>query len=239
MNCLKVMARPRRIQIPGLFRHVMARGNGRMRIFLDDMDYRKFVDVLAEVVEDSDIECWNYCVMPNHYHVTLCPTRPNLSEAIRRINSAYAQWWNNRHERVGHVFQGRFKDQIVQRDEYLLVLCRYVALNPVRAGLSERPEDWEWSSYAATLGLRPLRPFVAVPSVLRQFGDDDESVLRKRLSEFVLGRIATECTDDRIRSRERILGSKAFKVSIGALAGRRISALDSVLPDANGAITCL
>ena len=210
-----------------------------MRIFLDDMDYRKFVDVLAEVVEDSDIECWNYCVMPNHYHATLCPTRPNLSEAIRRINSTYAQWWNNRHERVGHVFQGRFKDQIVERDEYLLALCRYVALNPVRAGLSERPEDWEWSSYAATLGLRPLRPFVAAPSVLRQFGDDDESVLRKRFSAFVLSPITTECTDDRIRSSERVLGSKAFKVSMGPFTGRRTNALDSVILDAHGAITSL
>lgn len=210
-----------------------------MRIFLDDMDYRKFVDVLAEVVEDSDIECWNYCVMPNHYHVTLCPTRPNLSEAIRRINSTYAQWWNNRHERVGHVFQGRFKDQIVERDEYLLVLCRYVALNPVRAGLSEHPEDWEWSSYAATVGLRPLRPFVAASSVLRQFGDDDESVLRKRFSAFVLSPITTECTDDRIRSSEHILGSKAFKVCMGPFTGRRSSALDSVIPDPHGAATSL
>lgn len=135
------MARPKRIQIPGLVRHVMARGNGRMRIFLHDMDYRKFIDVLGDVVEESEIECWNYCVMPNHYHATFRPTRPNLSEAIRRINSVYAQWWNKRHERVGHVFQGRFKDQIVQREGYLLALCRYVAMNPVRAGLSECPEN--------------------------------------------------------------------------------------------------
>ena len=129
------------------------------------------------------------------------------------------------------------KDQIIERDRYLLALCRYVALNPVRAGLCERPEDWEWSSYAPTLGLRPLRPFVAASSVLRQFGDDDESVLRKRFSLFVLSPITTECTDDRIRSSERILGSKAFKVSIGPFTGGRSSALDLVISDPHGATT--
>lgn len=75
------------------------------------------------------MECWNYCLMPSHYQATFRPSLPNLSEAMRRLNSVYAQWWNQRHERVSHVFQGRFKDQIVQREVYLLVLCRYVALN--------------------------------------------------------------------------------------------------------------
>ena len=94
--------------------------------------------------------------MPNHYHATLQPSQPNLSEALRRLNSVYARWWNERHQRVGHVFQGRFKDQIVDRDSYLLTLSRYVVMNPVRAGLVERPEDWRWSSYRATAGLESV-----------------------------------------------------------------------------------
>jgi len=123
-----------------------------MQIFLDDGDYKHFVYLLGDIIEEFGIECWNYCLMPNHYHATLRPTQPNLSEAMRRLNSIYAQWWNRRHERVGHVFQGRFKDQVVQREGYLTALCRYIALNPVRANLATRPEDWAWSSYAATSG---------------------------------------------------------------------------------------
>jgi REP element-mobilizing transposase RayT len=209
------MARQKRIQIPWLIRHVMARGNGRMSIFLDDVDYRQFVYLLGDVVEDHDIECMNYCAMPNHYHATLRPTRPNLSEALRRLNSRYAQWWNKRHERVGHVFQGRFKDQIVQQEGYLLALCRYVAMNPVRAGLVKRPEDWEWSSYAATTGLRPAPSFVAVESVLSQFGAGDHRQLQAQFAEHVVGRPVDErCVEERIRSNERILGDGVFKLSV-------------------------
>jgi putative transposase len=210
------VARQKRIVTPGLIRHVMARGNGRMRIFLDDADYRYFVHVLGEVVEEFGIECWNYCVMPNHYHATLQPAQPNLSEAVRRLNSVYAQWWNKRHERVGHVFQGRFKDQIVQREGYILALSRYVVMNPVRAQLVERPEDWRWSSYRATLGLSPPEAFLAVSSTLCLFGDGEEALLRARFAEYVLGGPTDECTVDRIRSCERILGTKGFRASVRA-----------------------
>lgn len=211
------MARKRRIQLPGLIRHVMSRGNGRMRIFLDDTDYRQFIYLLGDVVEEHDIECWNYCAMPNHYHVTLRPRRPNLSLAIKRLNSLYAQWWNRRHSHVGHVFQGRFKDQIVQREDYLQALCRYVALNPVRAGLAPHPSDWEWSSYAATVGVRTMPTFLSAPLVLGLFGGDDMRVMRDRFASFVLEPPATDaCLDDRIRSNERILGSSAFKSAVRA-----------------------
>jgi putative transposase len=190
-----------------------------MQIFLDDVDYTRFVYLLGEVTDEFGIECWNYCLMPNHYHATLRPSRPNLSEAIRRLNSVYAQWWNRRHERVGHVFQGRFKDQIVQREGYLLVLCRYVALNPVRADLTARPEDWRWSSYAATIGLRTLPAFLAASSVLRQFGEGDERVLQARFATYVLSLDEHDCTNDRIRSNERVLGSGEFKRTVGERLG--------------------
>jgi putative transposase len=207
------MARHQRIQIAGLIRHVMARGNGRMPIFLDDTDYRWFVHLLGEVVEDLEVECWNYCLMPNHYHATLRPTLPNLSEAVRRLNGTYAQWWNKRHSRVGHVFQGRFKDQIVQREGYLLTLSRYVALNPVRAKLVQDPQDWPWSSYAATVGKGVPPSFLAVDSVLRQFGQVDRRILQSRFADLVQGDPQDESAEDRIRSNERILGDSLFKRS--------------------------
>ena len=196
------MARSKRIQIPGLIRHVMARGNGRMSIFLDDVDYRQFVYLLGDVVESLEIECLNYCVMPNHYHATLRPTLPNLSEGVRLINSRYAQWWNRRHERVGHVFQGRFKDQIVQQEGYLQALCRYIALNPVRAGLVDSPDNWEWSSYAATTGLRP----VAVVSSSRVIA----APIRTRRARNTASAIHGSCTRQRTRRAEH-RGSSTVK----------------------------
>jgi REP-associated tyrosine transposase len=206
------MARHNRIQTPGLIRHVMSRGNGRMTIFLDDTDFRKFVYILGDVVETFSIKCWSFCVMSNHYHATLQPSRANLSEAIRQLNGAYAQWWNKRHARVGHTFQGRFKDQIVQRDDgYLLALIRYVEMNPVRARLVERPEDWRWSSYSAIAGLTSCPAFLDAAATLRLFGDDVR-VQRARFAEFVTVD-PDDTIADRIRSSERILGDRSFKAS--------------------------
>jgi REP element-mobilizing transposase RayT len=186
-----------------------------MCIFLDATDYRKFVDVFGEVVEEFDVECWNYCLMPNHYHATLQPSRPNLSQAIRRINSTYAQWWNRRHGRVGHVFQGRFKDQIVDREPYLLALSRYVVMNPVRARLVARPEDWPWSSYRATAGLADAPAFLATLSTLRLFSQGPDAALQAAFADAMAIHDDSSVTD-RIRSNERVLGAKAFKRRLAA-----------------------
>ena len=185
-----------------------------MAIFLDDRDYQRFVQLLREVVEDFALECWNYCVMPNHYHVTLQPTLPNISAAIQQLNGRYAQWWNWRHKKVGHAFQGRPKAQIVQRDGYLLALSRYVALNPVRARLVKRPEDWQWSSYAAVIGLRRVPSFLSADATLALFGDTDRSTLQRRFADFVLASCEDEGINDRIRSSEQILGDATFKAWI-------------------------
>ncbi len=205
------MPRRPRIQTPDLLRHVMSRGNGRMQIFLDDVDYRHFVHIMGDVVDKLAIRCWNYCLMPNHYHATLQPSAENLSEAVRRINSMYALWWNRRHARVGHVFQGRFKDQIVDRESYLLALSRYVVLNPVRADLVKRPEDWRWSSYSATVGLAPLPTFLAADATLGLFGDGEAHVLQSRFTRHITAPTDDAAWQDRIRSNDRILGSRAFK----------------------------
>src|SRR6185436_7824235 len=147
------MARYKRIREPGLIHHVMSRGNGRMKIFLDDVDYRKFLYVLGDILDLYDVDCWDACVMPNHYHLAVMNRRPNLPEAMQHLNGEYAIWWNARHANVGHTFQGRYKDQIVQREGYLLNLVRYIALNPVRAGLVKSPEQWPWSAYRCTAGI--------------------------------------------------------------------------------------
>jgi len=189
-----------------------------MQIFLDDLDYTWFVHFLGEVVERFELECWSYCVMPNHYHVSLRTNDPTLSDAIRNLNGHYAQWWNRKHDRVGHVFQGRFKEQIVQRQDYVLALSRYIALNPVRAGLVARPEQWKWSSYATTIGIGPAQPFVASAALLRQFGDDEIGKLQSKLSSFVTASPLEDFVDARIRSTEHILGDSTFKRSVNTNA---------------------
>ena len=186
-----------------------------MPIYLDDCDYRQFVYKMGEVIEEFGIVCWSYCLMPNHYHLTLQPTRTNLSAAIRKLNSTYAQWWNRRHARVGHVFQGRFKDQIVDRDSYLMVLSRYVVMNPVRAGLVAQPEDWLWSSYRATAGLSSTPSFLSATATLRLFGDEPEATLQERFVATMAVQVDPALMD-RIRSNEQILGPRAFKDLLAA-----------------------
>lgn len=147
------MARPLRLSFPGACYHIMARGNAKSLIFIDAEDYRRFLEILAEVAARFSIVVYAYCLMPNHYHL-VCRTREaNLSLAVGYLNAVYAQWWNRRHERCGHVTQGRFKAQLVQSELYLRVVCRYVLDNPVRAGLARHPQDWEWSSSRASSGL--------------------------------------------------------------------------------------
>jgi len=204
------VARSIRIQAPDLIRHVISRGNGRQTVFLDDRDYRQFMYLLSKTLIECKIACWNFCVMPNHYHATLQPTLPNLSEAVRRLNSSYAQWWNKRHNRVGHVFQGRFKDQIVDRDGYLLTLTRYVVMNPVRAKLVQSPDAWTWSSYRATVGTCHSPAFLATARTLNLFGSDESKILQSRFAAFV-GEAPDEIEVDLIRSNEKILGAKEFR----------------------------
>jgi len=160
------MARAFRILAAGALYHVVARGNAQMAIYCDDIDRRRFLTILEAIVERYRIECHAYCLMSNHYHVVVRTLDPNLSSAFHYLNSVYAQWWNKRHERVGHVLQGRFKAQVIQREGYFLEACRYVVLNPVRAGLVKQVEDWAWSSYAASAGLEPCPPLLTTSLLL-------------------------------------------------------------------------
>jgi len=147
------MARPLRIEYPGAVYHVTARGNGRQEIFHDDHDYRKFLEVLGKTIGRFNWLCHAYCLMGNHYHLMIETPDANISKGMRHLNGVFSQAHHKRHETVGHLFQGRFKAIIVDRESYLLELARYVVLNPVRAGLVARPEDWPWSSYRIMAGL--------------------------------------------------------------------------------------
>ncbi len=146
------MARPLRLEFPEALYHLTARGNARQEIFLDDQDRRAFLGLLGREVEQQRWRCHAYCLMDNHYHLLVETPEGRLAGGMRRLNGVYTQGFNRRHERVGHLFQGRYRSIVVDQESYLLELSRYVVLNPVRAGMVKRVEEWAWSSYRATAG---------------------------------------------------------------------------------------
>jgi len=164
------MARPLRLEFPGAVYHVTSRGNARQAIFLDKDDRESFLGVLSSVVARFNWLCHAYCLMENHYHLMVETMEGNLSWGMRQLNGVYTQVFNRRHTRVGHLFQGRYKAILVEKEAHLLELCRYVVLNPVRAGLVKRPEEWRGSSYWAIAGEAKKPVFLEVDWVLSQFG---------------------------------------------------------------------
>lgn len=172
------MARTLRVEFPGALYHVTARGNAGQRIYLDDKDSNRFLELYADVSERLNWLCHAYCLMSNHYHFLIETIEANLSRGMRQLNSTYAQYFNHRHNRRGHLFQGRFKAFVVQRGPYLLELARYVVLNPQRAGLVRDPSNWRWSSYRATAGVSPPPTWLATDWLLSQFGTTRKSALR-------------------------------------------------------------
>jgi putative transposase len=167
------MARPLRIEIPGAIYHVTARGDRREPIYETDADRQYWLRLLGEVCQRFNWHCHAYCLMDNHYHIVIETIDGNLSAGMRQLNGVYTQWHNRTQGKVGHVFQGRFKAIIVQRESYLLELARYVVLNPVRAGVCAQPQDWPWSSYAAMLGAAHP-PWLNTAWLLAQFGSSSE-----------------------------------------------------------------
>ena len=164
------MARPLRIEYAGAVYHITTRGNAREPIYRDDDDRLSFLAVLESVVKRYGWLCHAYCLMDNHYHLVIETPRPNLSRGMRQLNGVYTQKYNRAHQTVGHVFQGRYKAVLVQREAHLLELCRYVVLNPVRANAVSRPDRWKWSSYGATALSKTPPPFLFTDWVLQQFG---------------------------------------------------------------------
>ncbi len=154
------MSRPLRIEFPGAVYHVTSRGDRREPIYRDDDDRLAHLDVIAHAMDRFDAQVLAYCLMGNHYHLVLHTRGANLSRLMRHVNGVYTQAFNRRHGLVGHLFQSRFKAILVDRDAYLLALCRYVERNPVAAGLVRAAADWPWSSYLAHAGRAPTPPWL-------------------------------------------------------------------------------
>jgi REP element-mobilizing transposase RayT len=178
------MPRTPRAQVAGGVYHVTARGNRRQPVFADAQDHLGFLWLLDAVARRRGWLGYAYCLMPNHYHLVLETPRPDISIGMHWLNFRYAQSFNHRHAFDGHLFQGRFYSSLVEGNGHLLELSRYLALNPVEAGLCRRPGAWAWSSYPAVAGFTRPRSFLAVDRVLGLFGRDPATA-RARFQAFV------------------------------------------------------
>lgn len=159
------MARPLRIEFPGAIYHLTSRGDRREPIFEDDEDRNLFLSLVGHAMSRYDAAVLAYCLMDNHYHLVVQTRQGNLSRLMQRLNGAYTQAYNRRHNKVGHLFQGRYKAILVDQDTYLLEVCRYVELNPVRARLIRNPANWRWSSYRAHAGMAAAVPWLDTAGV--------------------------------------------------------------------------
>lgn len=136
------MNRPLRIEFPGALYHITSRGDRKVGVYLDDTDRAVWLQTLADVCAQSNYVVHAFCQMTNHYHLLLETIDGNLSDGMRQLNGVYSQYFNRRHDLVGHVFQGRYKAILVQKESYLLELARYIVLNPVRAKLVTDAANW-------------------------------------------------------------------------------------------------
>ena len=178
------MSRQLRIDDPGCFWHITSRGNAKGDIVLGDSDRDLFLTLLGNAVTRYHWILYAYALMTNHYHLVLETTQPTLSSGMHWLNAAYAQAFNRRHGRVGHLFQGRFKAFLVDKENYFLEVVRYVVLNPVRAGMVRTPEECRWTSYPATVGDAAAPDWLPLDRVLISFGGDTP-LGRSRFRHFV------------------------------------------------------
>ncbi len=224
------MVRPLRIEYPGAVYHVTSRGDRREPIAKDDIDRATFLSIAGQALQRFDAHAWAYCLMGNHYHLVIRTREANLSRLMRHINGVYTQTFNRRHQLTGHLFQGRYKAILVDSDSYLLEVCRYVDLNPVRARMVERPEAYLWSSYRALIRLADKPDWLDADSVYEQLTPGKSaSDSAAKYAEFVLQGKGIELWKSHLK-QQIYLGDDDFIARMQKHAG-----LDAQKPDRQGA----
>lgn len=202
------MARPIRLEFPAAIYHVTTRGNDGSDVFLEDQDRQLFLTVLAEVVLRAGWIVHAYVLMDNHYHLMIETPQGNLSLGMRQLNGVYTQRFNSLHGSGGRVFQGRFKAILVERERYLLELCRYVVLNPLRLKAVKNISRYRWSSYRATAGEIQAPPWLSTGWTLSHFGQSS-SVAQRKYAEFVQAGVGLTSPLSKVKS-QILLGSATF-----------------------------
>ena len=173
------MARPLRITYPGAFYHITSRGNEQKAVFKSKKDREKFLEYLESASERYNAVIHVYCLMDNHYHLLLETPSGNLPQIMRHINGAYTTYFNIKRGRAGHLFQGRYKAILVEKDVYAKELSGYIHLNPVKAGMVELPEEYEWSSYLTYIGKQKKPEWFHTDFLHGYFGKTKSSAQKK------------------------------------------------------------
>ena len=212
------MARPLRLELAGGLYHVTSRGDRREDIFFDDADRLAWLEVFAQTCKRFNWVCHAWCLMDNHYHIVVETIEGNLAQGMRHLNGVYTQTFNRTHKRVGHVFQGRYKAIIVEKDGYLLELARYVVLNPLRAGMVKDIADWHWSSYAAMLGTQNAPEWLQTDWILGQFSPQRRRAIN-RYMDFVRAGVGLPSVWEQL-SGQVFLGSERFLKRMQAMSDK-------------------
>lgn len=201
------MARPLRLEFAGALYHITSRGNERRAIYWEDDDFSSFLTLLGQVCQQFNWVVHAYCLMSNHYHLLLETPDANLSKGMRQLNGMYTQWVNRKYKRVGHLFQGRYKAILVDKDAYLLELSRYIVLNPIRAKMVATPDDWRWSSWHCAMGKKESPDWLATDALLGLFAKNRKTAMGK-YAEFVQQGKGVEVWEN--LSNQVFLGSDDF-----------------------------
>lgn len=216
------MARPLRIEYPGAYYHITSRGNEQKDIFKSQRDREKFLEYLESATTRYGAVIHAYCLMNNHFHLLVETPEGNLSEIMRHINGAYTTYFNVKRKRTGHLLQGRYKAILVEADEYLVELSRYIHLNPVRVGIVEKPEQYPWSSYLSYTGHSKPPAWLRTDFILGCFAKQVDDA-REKYRTFVEDRLGSEYESPLKKSiATSILGSIAFieDISTAYLQGK-------------------
>lgn len=200
------MSRQARIEYPGALHHVRARGNNRQAIFRDDQDRREFLVLVSEAVRRYGWLVYAWVLMTNHIHFVIETAEPNLSDGMKWLLSCYVEWFHFHHGSGGHLFGDRFHSDLIEKESYLREAAAYVVLNPVRASMVARPEDYAWSSYRAAAGLEPAPAWLALSELAPHFGSVD--TWRANYQELVAAKMA---------SGERLWDRRVNRIYLGSV----------------------
>ncbi len=221
------MPRKPRLFVPGILYHLLSRGNAKQNIFLSKKDYREFLERLRQIKKKKPFSLYAYCLMPNHFHLLLEAQQWSPSIIMQRLLTSYTLYFNTIHQRCGHLFQGRYKSILCEKDSYLLELIRYIHLNPVRAGLVKFPEDWEWSGHRENLGTSQDLT-IDQGKVLSYFGDTINKA-RGRYADFLKDGLSIGHQGEFYpEEKSSFLGGEKF---VDDLKIRHLEVLDNLTPE--------
>ncbi|MDI6704977.1 MAG: transposase [Bacillota bacterium] len=203
--------------------HAITRGINRQQIFHSEEDCRRYLEILERIKDVSGCEIYGYCLMGNHVHLLVKENKEGIGQIMKRLGTSYAYWYNLKYERLGHVFQDRYKSECVEDEKYLLTVIRYIHNNPVKAGMVKKPEQYRWSSYSAYCGgIEYPTGLTQTHIVLELFSEDRERAV-EQFRRFMQQENDDICLDDEMLKRATDEETRAGIQKL--LKGREISTL--------------